>query len=141
MASLNNVILAGNLTRDPELRTTASGMHVAEFGLAINDNYKNKSGETVESTCFVDIVVWGRQAETCSQYLNKGSPVLLEGRLQFDQWETKEGEKRNKLRVTAIRVQFLSSPKRGEYDDAPAARTPDPVSENQAPLPDNPEPF
>ncbi len=89
------------------------------MGMAINDSYRNKAGETVESTCFVEVVVWGRQAETCAQYLRKGSPVLVEGRLQYDQWENKEGEKRSRLRVVAVRVQFLSSPKRAEYGDAP----------------------
>ncbi len=120
MASLNCVVLAGNLTRDPELRAIPSGANVLEMGMAINDNYRNKAGETVESTCFVEVVVWGRQAENCAQYLRKGSPVLVEGRLQYDQWENKEGEKRSRLRVVASRVQFLSSPRRAEYADAPA---------------------
>lgn len=144
MASLNCVILAGNLTRDPELRTTPSGTPVVDLGLAVSDNYKNKAGENVESTCFVDVVAWGRQAETCGQYLNKGSPVLVEGRLQYDQWENKEGEKRSKLRVVASRVQFLSGPKRAEYGDAPggteaaaggrAAAGPAPVADADAPF-------
>jgi single-strand DNA-binding protein len=110
---MNHVILAGNLTRDPESRQLPSGTAVADLGLAINDSYKNKSGELVETTCFVDVVVWGRLAETCSQYLRKGSPVLVEGRLQLDQWTTQEGEKRSKLRVRADRVQFLGG-KRAE---------------------------
>ncbi|MCA1808550.1 MAG: single-stranded DNA-binding protein [Kiritimatiellia bacterium] len=109
MASLNYVVLIGNLTRDPELRSTPGGVSVVDLGLAVNDTYKNKAGENVETTCFVDVVAWGRQAETCDQYLKKGSPVLVEGRLQFDQWESKDGEKRSKLRVRADRVQFLSS--------------------------------
>ena len=126
MASLNNVILIGNLTRDPELRMIpSSGTNVLEMRVAVNDNYRNKAGEIVESTCFVDVVVWGRQAETCAKYLNKGSPVLVEGRLQYDQWETKEGEKRSRLRVVAFRVQFLGSPRRTEYDDAPGANAAD----------------
>tara|TARA_X000000950_G_scaffold284034_1_gene386279 strand:- start:5198 stop:5599 length:402 start_codon:yes stop_codon:yes gene_type:complete len=99
----------GNLTRNPELRYTPSGSAVADLGLAVNESFKNKSGETVEQTCFVDVVVWGRQAETASEYLQKGSPVFVEGRLQFDQWESQQGEKRSKLRVRAERVQFLSS--------------------------------
>ncbi|RZO85311.1 MAG: single-stranded DNA-binding protein [Kiritimatiellaceae bacterium] len=109
MASFNRVMLMGNLTRNPELRYTPSGSAVADLGLAVNESFKNKSGETVEQTCFVDVVVWGRQAETASEYLQKGSPVFVEGRLQFDQWESQQGEKRSKLRVRAERVQFLSS--------------------------------
>ena len=109
MASYNRVMLMGNLTRNPELRYTPSGSAVADLGMAVNESFKNKSGETVEQTCFVDVVVWGRQAETASEYLQKGSPVFVEGRLQFDQWESSQGEKRSKLRVRAERVQFLSS--------------------------------
>ena len=110
MGSMNRVFLMGNLTRDPQLRHTASGMAVSDLGLAINDNYRNKAGELVESTCFADVVVWGRQAETCEQYLSKGSPVMVEGRLQLDQWESENGEKRSRLRVRASRVQFLGRP-------------------------------
>jgi single-strand DNA-binding protein len=108
MASFNRVMLMGNLTRNPELKYTPSGSAVADLGLAVNESFKNKAGETVEQTCFVDVVVWGRQAETATEYLKKGSPVFVEGRLQFDQWESQQGEKRNKLRVRAERVQFLS---------------------------------
>ncbi|MGI6087913.1 MAG: single-stranded DNA-binding protein [Kiritimatiellia bacterium] len=136
MASLNSVILVGNLTREPELRSIPSGTHVLEMGMAINDSYRNKAGEIVESTCFVEIVVWGRQAETCAKYLHKGSPALVEGRLQYDQWETKEGEKRSRLRVVASRVQFLGSPRRQEYNDAPAEN---PVADEQ-PAPLGPSP-
>ncbi len=107
MASLNKVLLMGNLTRDPEVRYLPSGMAVAELGLAVNESYKNKEGAEVEQTCFVDVVVWARQAETCGEYLRKGAPVLVEGRLQLDQWKSKEGENRSKLRVRADRVQFL----------------------------------
>ena len=109
MASFNRVMLMGNLTRNPELKYTPSGTAVTDLGLAINESFKNKAGETVEQTCFVDVVVWGRQAETASEFLRKGSPAFIEGRLQFDQWENQEGEKRSKLRVRAERVQFLSS--------------------------------
>jgi len=122
MASYNRVLLMGNLTRNPEIRYTPSGTAVVDLGLAVNESFKNKAGETVEQTCFVDVVVWGRQAETASEYLHKGSPVFVEGRLQLDQWEGKEGEKRSKLRVRADRVQFLGSPGKGtEYAAAPAA--------------------
>ena len=109
MASFNRVMLMGNLTRNPELKYTPSGTAVTDLGLAVNESFKNKAGETVEQTCFVDVVVWGRQAETASEFLTKGSPAFIEGRLQFDQWENQEGEKRSKLRVRADRVQFLNS--------------------------------
>ncbi len=121
MASYNRVILMGNLTRDPEVRYLPSGMAVCDMALAVNESYKNKEGELVEQTCFVDIVVWARQAETCGEYLRKGSPVMLDGRLQLDKWQTKEGEQRSKLRVRADRVQFLGSPKSStSFDDTSA---------------------
>ncbi|MFQ5559723.1 MAG: single-stranded DNA-binding protein [Nitrospinota bacterium] len=107
MASMNKVFLIGNLTRDPELRYTPSGAAVAGFGLAVNRKYK-QGDELKEDTCFVDITVWNRQAETCTEYLSKGSAVLVEGRLSFRSWETDDGQKRSKLDVVAINVQFLS---------------------------------
>lgn len=121
MASFNRVILMGNLTRDPEISwtpgTNSPSVAITKFGLAVSEKYKNKTGEQVESVCFVDVVVWRRQAETCAEYLSKGSPVLIEGRLQLDQWTNQQGEKRSKLRVRADRVQFLGSPKRAEFRD------------------------
>lgn len=107
MNGLNTVILGGNLTRDLELRKTPGGQSVSELGLAINEDYKNKNGESVSRTCFVDVVTWDRQAELCAEYLRKGSPVLVEGKLQLDQWESPQGEKRSRIRVRAFRVQFL----------------------------------
>ncbi len=107
MTSINHVILMGNLTRDPELRKIPSGTAVADIGLAVSDQYKDKEGKTVERPLFIEVVTWGRQAETCAEYLRKGRPVAVEGRLQLDQWETDQGEKRSKLRVRAHRVQFL----------------------------------
>jgi single-strand DNA-binding protein len=104
-------MLMGNLTRDPQIRQVASGVAVTDMGLATSEVYKNRDGEQVESTCFVDIVAWGRQAETCAEYLSKGAPVFVEGRLQFDQWEAKDGGRRSKLRVRANRVQFLGRPR------------------------------
>lgn len=104
---LNKVLLIGNLTRDPELRYLSSGSPVCEFGMAINRKFRRNDGEQGEDTCFVEIVVWARQAETCNQYLKKGSGVFVEGRLQFEQWETQEGQKRNKLKVVGERVQFM----------------------------------
>ena len=143
MANLNRVFLAGNLTRDPEVRYTPAGTAVTDLGLAVNDTYKTKTGEVKETTTFVDIVVWGRQAETCGEYLSKGSPVLIEGRLQLEQWQTESGEKRSRLRVHADRVQFLGRPKKsGEVGDSPAPEKktghvapPIPGAEESAPPP------
>lgn len=106
MASFNRVILVGNLTRDPELRFTPSNTPVTEIGLAVNDRRKNSSGEWVEETTFVDITLWGRTAEVATEYLNKGSSVLIEGRLKLDTWE-KDGKKNSKLRVVGERMQML----------------------------------
>lgn len=103
---MNYVALMGNLTKDPEVRVTPSGTAVGDLRLAINERFRTREGEDKETVCYVDVVVWGRQAETCQKYLTKGSQVLLEGKLQFDQWET-EGQKRSKIRVNAQRVQFL----------------------------------
>jgi single-strand DNA-binding protein len=109
MASFNRVILVGNLTRDPELRYITTGTAVTDLGLAMNDRRKNAAGEWVEEPVFVDVTLWGRQAETASEYLTKGSPVLIEGRLKYDTWETSDGQKRSKLRVVGERMQFLGS--------------------------------
>ncbi len=106
MASLNKVLLMGNLTRDPELRFTSNGSALTKFGLAVNRKYKSGE-EWKEEVCFVDITVWGKQAENCAEYLSKGRPVFIEGRLQFSSWETDDGQKRNKLEVVANTVQFL----------------------------------
>ena len=115
MPSLNKVFLAGNLTRNPELRYTPGGTAVAQFGMAVNRRFRNREGQMQEEATFVDIEVWGRQAETASEYLSKGSPVLVEGRLKLDTWESKQtGERRSKLRVVGERVQFLGSRPRGE---------------------------
>jgi single-strand DNA-binding protein len=115
MASFNKVILMGGLTRDPELKQAASGIKVADLSLAITEQWKDKNGESQESTCYVDIVVWNKQAELCCQYLSKGRQILVEGRLQLDEWTNQQGEKRNKLRVRADRVQFMpDGSKRGE---------------------------
>lgn len=119
MASYNRVVLAGNLTRDPLLKHTPSGTAVCELGLAISESFRNSAtNEVVERVCFVDVEVWQRQAETCEQYLAKGRPVLVEGRLQMDRWKNKEGENRTKLKVRADRVIFLGTPARGtEFAD------------------------
>jgi len=109
MASFNRVILLGNLTRDPELRYIPSGTPVAELGLAVNDRRKNAQGEWVDETTFVDVTLWSRTAEVASEYLSKGSPVLIEGRLKLDSWETPDGQKRSKLKVVGERMQMLGS--------------------------------
>jgi len=119
MSSLNQVILMGNLTRDPETRKIPNGQTVADIGLAVSDKYKDNDGNLVERPCFADIVVWGRQAESCAEYLTKGSPVLIEGKLQFDQWKTENGENRSKLRIKAMRVQFLSRSAEKEKTEDP----------------------
>lgn len=117
MASMNKVILMGNLTRDPELRDLPSGTAVCNMGLAMNETFTDRTGKKVEKVCFVDVVVWERQAQTCAQYLKKGAPILLEGRLEMSEWKTKEGETRTKIRVRADRVQFLSMGRRDEGGD------------------------
>ena len=109
MASFNRVILMGNLTRDVEVKYLQSGMAVAEVGLAVNDRRKdNKTNQWIDETTFVDVTFWGRTAEIAAEYLGKGSPVLVEGRLKLDQWET-EGQKRSKLRVVCERMQMVGS--------------------------------
>jgi single-strand DNA-binding protein len=106
MASYNRVILVGNLTRDVELKYTQGGTAVTEIGLAVNDRRKTPTGEWVEETTFVDVTLWGRTAEVASEYLSKGSSVLIEGRLKLDTWE-QEGQKRSKLKVVGLLMQML----------------------------------
>ena len=105
-ASLNKVLLMGNLTRDPEVKYTPKGNAVGDLSIAINDSYKAQDGTIKETVTYVDIEVWGRTAENCKQYLSKGRPDFVEGQLRLDQWE-QEGQKRSKLKVRADRVQFL----------------------------------
>ena len=107
MMGYNKVILVGNLTRDPELSYTPSGTPVAKFGLAVNRRFR-QGDEQKEEVCFVDIVVFGKQAENCGQYLNKGASVLIDGRLQFRRWESKEGQPRSKHEAVAEFVRFLT---------------------------------
>jgi single-strand DNA-binding protein len=114
-ASLNRVFLIGNLTRDPELRYVPSGTAVATFDIAVNRFYTSQSGEKKEETSFFRIVVWSRRAEVCAEYLTKGSPVLVDGRLRSRSWQTQDGQKRNTVEVVAQNVQFLrASPKRAD---------------------------
>lgn len=110
MSSFNRVTLIGNLTRNPELRKTKTGAAVAELGLALNRVWNNESGQRQEETTFVDVTVWGRNAENAAQYLQKGRSVLIEGRLQLETWQDKQsGQERSKLKVVADAIQFLSS--------------------------------
>lgn len=132
MPSLNRVFLIGNLTRDPEVRYTPGGKAVSDLRLAVNRKYRTADGQDREETCFVTSAVWGKQAENCANYLKKGSPVFIEGRLKYDEWE-KEGQKFNRLTTVAERVQFLSGPRKAEFQDADGApadqRPPDPGPE------------
>jgi single-strand DNA-binding protein len=154
MANLNKVLLMGNLTRDPEVKYTPKGTAVGDLAIAINDSYKAQDGTIKETVTYVDIEVWGRQAETCKQYLTKGRPVFVEGQLRLDQWE-QDGQKRSKLKVRADRVQFLGggpggggaggggARSGGNYDQRPAAsdsgrtsaKPPASVSEDRPPAP------
>ena len=113
MPNYNKVILMGNLTRDPEVRYTSSGTAIAKLGIAINRYWSNKDGQKQEETTFVDVDAFGRQAETIGQYLKKGRPIMVEGRLKLDQWDDKQtGQKRSKLGVVLDRFEFIDS--RGE---------------------------
>ena len=109
MSSFNRVIILGNLCRDPELRKTPSGASVVELRMAVNDVYKNRTtGERIDKTNFIDVIVWNQQADICHQYLSKGRPLLVEGRLTYDEWKTPQGETRSRLRITAERIQFVN---------------------------------
>ena len=127
MASFNKVILMGNLTRDPELRYTPKGTAVAKLGLAVNRVWKTETGETKEDVLFIDVEAFSRQAETIGQYLKKGSPILVEGRLRLDTWDDKQtNQKRSKILVTAENVRFLGSgqPREGGAPESARSRPP-----------------
>lgn len=124
MAGYNRVVLVGNLTRDPEYKQLTSGQSVCRLGLATNRQYKNRqSGEMVQEVCFIDIDVWGAQADSCHQYLQKGRSVLVEGRLKLDTWEDPSGQNRSKHSVVADRVVFLSSVGEADATGATTTRT------------------
>jgi single-strand DNA-binding protein len=125
MANLNRVFLIGNLTRDPELRYTPGGAAVTSFGLAVNTTIGRPDGQMKEDVCFVKIIVWGKQAESCKQYLVKGRPVCVEGRLMYRSWQ-QDGKTRSTLEVRADRVQFLGG--RREEGAAPVAAAATPPS-------------
>ncbi len=107
MANLNKVFLIGNLTRDIELRSTQSGTQIAKFGMAINRRWRGQDGSQQESTCFVDLTAFGRQAETLGKYVRRGSPLFVEGRLEYSTWQGQDGTKRSKLSVVVENFQFL----------------------------------
>jgi len=130
MANFNKVILAGNLTRDPELRYTPKGVAIAKFGLAINRTWKNEAGETREEVCFVDVDAFSRQAEVIAQYMRKGKPILVEGRLKLDTWEDKNThQKQSKLKVHLETFSFIDS----KGPDTGAPPSPDAPSRPAAP--------
>jgi single-strand DNA-binding protein len=139
MASFNKVILVGNLTRDPELRYTPKGVAIAKVGLAINRYWTSESGEKKEEVTFVDVDVFGRTAENVGQYMRKGRPILIEGRLRLDQWDDKQsGQKRSRLGVVAESVQFLGSPAGGEGGGNPPGSRSAPAAAS-APAPEGGE--
>jgi len=145
MANYNKVILAGNLTRDPELKYTSTGMAICKFGLAINRKWKTETGELKEEVTFVDIDAFGRQAENIAQYMKKGSSILVEGRLRLDQWDDKTtGQKRSRLGVVLDNSQFLGSSggggnrMDGGEGTAPRPPAPRPAPTNRPPPPPPP---
>src|SRR5205085_2672208 len=145
MANFNKVILAGNLTRDPELRYTPKGTAVVKLGLAINRTWKTETGETKEEVTYVDVDAFARQAEVIAQYFKKGRPILIEGRLRYDTWDDKQtNQKRSKLGVVLETFQFMDSQRTGEGATAPSAPRPRPAAPNPepggTPEPDGPPP-
>jgi len=138
MSSFNRVILMGNLTRDPEVRYTPKGSAVAEIGLAVNRVYSTDSGEKREEVTFVDVTLWGRTAEIAGEYLKKGRPVFIEGRLQLDSWDDKQsGQKRTKLKVVGEALQLIGG-KPDAQREAPARTAPPPYKHAE---PDDEIPF
>ena len=121
MASLNKVMLIGNLTRDPEIKYTPKGTAIADIGLAVNRNYTTESGEKREEVTFIDVTLWGRTAEIVGEYCKKGRPLFVEGRLQLDQWDDKQtGQKRSKLKVVGDNIQLLGGREGGEGGGRPS---------------------
>ena len=149
MANFNKVILAGNLTRDPELRYTPKGTAVAKLGMAINRTWKSETGETKEEVTFVDIDAFGKQAEVIGQYFKKGRPILMEGRLKYDTWEDKQtNQKRSKLGVVLEGFQFIDSGRPdamgsggGPRPSKPVASPPEPSAESEPPPVEDDVPF
>lgn len=138
MASLNKVLLIGNLTKDPELRYTPNGTAVTNLRIAVNRKFKDRTGELKEDTCFITVTAWDKQAEICNQYLQKGRAVFVEGILQSRSWETGDGQKRSTIDVRAERIQFLGGP-RGEGGQVSAPATESAPKENSESDVINPE--
>ena len=146
MVSLNRVLLIGNLTKDPELRYTPSGTPVANLRLAVNSSFKDQAGQRKEETCFITVIVWSRQAEICNQYLKKGRPIFVEGRLIYRSWEA-EGKTRSTMEVRADRIQFLGAPpgaqgsaaREGVGAGEPAETPPRPEEPEPEPVPEGGE--
>jgi single-strand DNA-binding protein len=124
MPNLNKVMLMGNLTRDPELRYTPNNTPVVNLGLAVNRRWRNQQGEVQEETTFVDCEAWSRAAEVINQYLRKGRPVFIEGRLKLDQWQDKDGQNRSKLKVIVENFQFTDSPAGGQEQPSATGQAP-----------------
>ncbi len=140
-ASLNRVILIGNLTADPELRYTPGGTARVRFSIAVNRQYKDASGKLQEEVTFVPIVVWGSQAENCANYLRKGRSIAVEGRLRIDSFQNADGEKVRITEVVASNVQFLGGPQRTADEPAGAAAPEAPVASDEGQLPEEEVPF
>lgn len=139
MASFNKVILAGNLTRDPELQHLPKGTAVTKLGMAVNRTWRTESGEQKEEVTFVDVQFFGKPAETIAQHCHKGSSLLIEGRLRLDQWEDKQtNQKRSKLNVVGETFQFLGGKKDGASEPRPAGAT---TGKPQSPIADDDVPF
>ncbi|MFN3466094.1 MAG: single-stranded DNA-binding protein [Candidatus Brocadiales bacterium] len=136
MANLNKVLLMGNLTRDPELRYTPQGTAVVSFGMAINRKWATPGGESKEDVCFVEVSMFGRRAEVISEYFSKGNPIFIEGRLQYQQWESKEGQKRSALRVIADNFEFVGPTKKRapEAGGEPTAPPKSDINEEEIPF-------
>jgi single-strand DNA-binding protein len=144
MASINRVVLVGNLTKDPELRHTPSGTAVCNLRLAVNTRRKDETGQWVDKPNYFDETVWGNQGERCAQYLSKGRPVAVDGRLEWREWETPEGNKRQAVDVVADSVQFLGSRGDGEGGGGgyiPADATPTPAGDFPSSPTDDDIPF
>jgi len=135
MATFNRVILAGNLTRDPILRKTPSGISVCDMRIAVSEKYRNAAGEPQERTLFIDVVAWERQADNCAKFLVKGSSILVDGHLRQEDYKTREGEPRTKVSVMAQNVQFLSSPNRDGAPAYPAPHASSPAEPSPPPPP------
>ena len=144
MNSYNKVIITGNLTRDPEMKTTPTGVEIASFCLALNRMFKNQAGEAVEETAFVDGTAFGKQAELIGNWMGKGRPMLLEGRLKQDTWQNNDGKNRSKLTVVCEKFHFMDSKQDANPSTSGEAKPitePNPKPANKSPISDDDVPF